>query len=287
MLDLRVLLVEDDKAFQSNMKIFFDGLIKELYQAYDGEEGIEAFKKYNPDIVITDIEMPKKDGLTMAKEIKAIKDVPIIIMSAYDDKEYMLDAINNIGVNGFVVKPINVMDLFNRLDNIASSLSEDKKFKNLAYIDFLTGLYNRRAFDKKIEDLINENKRFALFFIDLDDFKSVNDMYGHSIGDDLLKFVASSIKDIVRKDDFIARVGGDEFVLIIEDIDKEAAEDLAFSIINSIKRGINTIKGNVKVGCSIGVSFYPENNTKDKLINSADKAMYSIKKDGKSGVLVS
>lgn len=123
-------------------------------------------------------------------------------------------------------------------------------------------------------------------FIDLDGFKSINDNYGHDSGDILLKTVAQRLKDLIRRNDFLARIGGDEFVIIYTDIkeDKDNVH-LAKLILEALKDPINLTEGNIgHVGGSIGIATYPKHGTNiETLLKAADDAMYVAKQNGKNG----
>ena len=155
-----------------------------------------------------------------------------------------------------------------------------KKLKELANFDPLTKLLNRRAFVEKLNELKNEN--FSVMFLDLDGFKQVNDIYGHKIGDELLKIVSIRIINTLRKEDIVGRIGGDEFVVVIKG--KKSPKELeiiANKLIQSISSPvmINDIK--VKVGTSIGIYIYNKKDPLNKALSFADSAMYVAKRSGK------
>ena len=160
----------------------------------------------------------------------------------------------------------------------------------LATHDPLTGLSNRLALNDRLEHAIEHAKRFdkcfALIFCDLDNFKPINDTYGHSIGDEVLKHIAGIMKSILRKNDTICRYGGDEFVILIEELkDFESLE----AILDKIRTLINqsfTINGlELNVGISIGAAIYPNDaQTPGEILTAADQAMYESKKEGKNSI---
>ena len=160
----------------------------------------------------------------------------------------------------------------------------------LATHDPLTGLSNRLLFDDRLEHAINHAERFnkciSLIFCDLDNFKPINDTYGHTIGDEILKKVGSALQGILRKEDTVCRFGGDEFVILVEELN-------SFEYLNDILRRINelthtpcVIDGNaITIGMSIGASIYPDDGmTPEALIKSADTAMYRAKNSGKNRI---
>ena len=171
-----------------------------------------------------------------------------------------------------------------------SSLKEaDKKIHFYANHDILTKLANRVQFESHLKSTIESCKRreskMALFFIDLDKFKDINDTYGHTIGDEMLKIVAKRLEQSIRKDDFIARLGGDEFILIIKDVkDNEDMLHLAHKINENIKEPIVISDKVFFMTLSIGISIFPDHGKdSEDLIKNSDAAMYVVKENGRNG----
>jgi diguanylate cyclase (GGDEF)-like protein len=162
----------------------------------------------------------------------------------------------------------------------------NKQLEEQALNDVLTGIPNRLSFNKDLHEMIHQNGEtmFALFFLDLDGFKSINDQYGHEIGDFLLKDVANRLKRRVRETDKVYRLGGDEFTLIIDKIKRKSdVEIVAKKIIETISHRYVYDDIICRVGVSIGISVYPiDAKTENGLLNLADHNMYEIKKTGKN-----
>jgi len=163
----------------------------------------------------------------------------------------------------------------------------DSYFKYLADHDPLTGLFNRRRFEEELERVLAYSRQYgktgALLFIDLDDFKRVNDTYGHTIGDQVLAFVAQSLRENLRKSDVIGRLGGDEFAVIIQDVNAEQARRVAEKLMGSLD-GLQMAagEGKVSISVSVGIALYPQHGlTKRELLDRADGAMYAAKRGGK------
>ncbi|MDC0932776.1 PAS domain S-box protein [Arcobacteraceae bacterium] len=164
----------------------------------------------------------------------------------------------------------------------------NKKLRRLSEIDTLTKLFNRRKlnidFNRELIRVNRFDRKMALYFLDLDGFKNVNDNYGHDTGDKLLQQVAESTLQLLRENEYLYRIGGDEFcILIPEFTEKKELDTLANRLLESISniKIIDTFK--IEIGCSIGISIFPDNgNTLSDLISEADKAMYLIKKKGKN-----
>lgn len=165
-------------------------------------------------------------------------------------------------------------------------INEHKSLKKEAYTDYLTGLLNRRGILDELNKKIKKSASFAVYFIDLDDFKKVNDQYTHDIGDDFLKHIGKKLKNKVRRNDVAARFGGDEFVLIISDIVcKIDAEKIGNDLLDLFKKPYQKDNLSIPISMSIGYSLCPE-DAKDsqELLHLADKAMYRVKKKGKNSV---
>jgi len=299
MSNLVILYVEDDLYTQELIKTIFEDEVKEFYQAYNGQEGLEIYNDKKPDIVLTDIKMPIMDGLEMSRKIKSSnKCQPIIITSSFDDRDTLFEAVN-LGIDCFTPKPLDIDMIREKLNFIASSLESRKRIEEdqneqistlykLAHFDSLTGLLNRTNFNIKLKNAkdkaMKNNSIFMLLFIDLDNFKQVNDTYGHQVGDEILKSFAINVKKVIRHEDTFARISGDEFVLIIENISNKAyIDDLSKKILEVSCVPISIAADKINVTCSIGISVYP-NDTKDikQLVDFADIAMYNSKKSGKS-----
>jgi len=162
----------------------------------------------------------------------------------------------------------------------------EQKLEALAHFDNLTGIQNRNLFYNSLNQgiaLAKRNKNIlALLFLDLDDFKSVNDSFGHDVGDLLLKETAMRLKNCVRESDTVARVGGDEFTVILTQIaKKQDAALVARKIIESLSRSFHLADYEYSISCSIGISLYPTDSDNAKtLLSNADIAMYNAKKGG-------
>lgn len=174
-------------------------------------------------------------------------------------------------------------------ENAQGSLKLAEQFGQLAMHDALTRLPNRRSFDEHLAKALSVAQRksisFAVFYMDLDGFKGVNDSYGHDVGDAALITVSMRIKEVIRSSELLARVGGDEFALIISDfIDFEELANLAKRIIATFETPVMTMQNKpIKLGISIGIAAYPHHaNDIESLIMAADSAMYISKGSGKN-----
>lgn len=173
---------------------------------------------------------------------------------------------------------------------IIDDLTERKKLEShltsLSFTDTLTGVYNRRYFKQKAEEEIELTKRlgrsFSVIMLDLDQFKNVNDNFGHDVGDVALKTISQCIMEKIRKTDTLARWGGEEFVIILTDINRQIASDIAEKLRKRIMKTEIPIAG--RVTASFGVTDYQDGDTVDDLIQRADRMLYLAKLEGRNCV---
>ena len=173
-------------------------------------------------------------------------------------------------------------------EDVTQQHESDEKLKKLAQIDSLTGLPNRSVFNDRLNHAIHKamrsDGRLAIFFMDLDHFKHINDSLGHKAGDQLLMEVAKRLQDCVRQEDTVARLGGDEFTVILEDIlSVQFVAKVAEKVMSSILKPYKLDSTEVTISASVGVSLYPaDGRNADSLIRNADAAMYHAKNSGRN-----
>lgn len=173
------------------------------------------------------------------------------------------------------------------VQDISQQRATERRIRQLAYSDELTGLASRAYFYKHIEDVIRaaqrREERFALLYLDLDGFKDINDSLGHDTGDELLKIVAQRLQNILRETDFIARLSGDEFCILVDNVtDQYDAAEVANRSLLQINRPIRLLARDLRPRCSIGIAHYPDDGDDlQSLLKAADSAMYAAKKEGK------
>ena len=179
-----------------------------------------------------------------------------------------------------------------RVIGVVTDIDSEKKLElqlsERASYDFLSQLYNRSTFERELKSEIERSAhaKVAVLFIDVDDFKFINDRFGHSVGDEVIKYVAGCIKQRVKGSGFAGRFGGDEFVLCITDPKQiEEIESLSLDLIDELYEGYHSELANVSINvkASIGIAFYPEHgDDSNKVVAAADDAMYFVKKNGKA-----
>jgi len=244
-------------------------------------------------IVLLDLKLPDGSGLDLLKEIKNKKpDISVIILTGYASTESAVLALNQ-GAFSYLRKPLNPDEL---KITIKKSVNEQKlsaenknllnKLKELSLKDTLTELYNYRYLMERLSSEVDRAKRYKLSFcillIDLNYFKSVNDVYGHQYGDRILKELAEYLKYFSRESDVIARYGEDEFVIIMPEIDERNAVTVAERLLNSIENHTFDSQGKkLKLKISIGVSGFPKSgHDKESLLHAADQSLQNVKEKG-------
>jgi two-component system, cell cycle response regulator len=241
------------------------------------------------DAILLDLSLPDGYGLPTLRQVQAANPtIPIIVLSGVSDQTLALQAVQD-GAQDYLVKGQGQPELLARA--IRYSIERKRAEERLTYLaqyDQLTGLVNRTLFRDRLVQAMARSKRLqqplGLMLLDLDRFKQVNDTMGHDVGDHLLKAVADRLKDCVREVDTVARMGGDEFTIVLEGLARE--EDItiiARRITESLAEPFLIEKHRVSIGVSIGITVYPsDDHGIDELLKHADAAMYKAKQQGGS-----
>ena len=165
--------------------------------------------------------------------------------------------------------------------DITDGKAKERKMESIATSDPLTGVLNRRGFERDAAQRLtdsDDDATGALLFIDLNEFKGINDKFGHEVGDQLPKIAAARLRKSLRSCDIIGRPGGDEFVALVPDVDSEVADRLAKRLTKALEKPYNIGRRKLSCAASIGLALYPKNaNTLTGLLREADQAMYRAK----------
>lgn len=294
---MRILVADDSKTMLARTTESLKKMGHEVISVSSGKEAVAAFRSEKPDLIILDVMMEEMDGFECANEIRSIDSedwIPIIFLSASVDDESIAKGID-AGGDDYLTKPFSEVTLsakikaMQRISDMRQRLFETtQKLYLQSSTDSLTGIYNRFQFDRSIKEMSKAAMKFnymlALLFIDLDNFKNINDSFGHSVGDELLIEVAKRLKSCLKSNDFIARIGGDEFAIIISDIDKpEMAGQVAQNIISALSSSYQVSSHEIHSGASIGIACFPQKGTTSQnLVQNADIAMYHAKSLGRN-----
>lgn len=255
---------------------------------YINEAGCRLFKAEGPDELIG---QPISKFLPL-EVLSQIKNRELTIDENFEEKLWLEFKVQQLDGNKIDVEMSAMPILYEgRMAEqiVGRDLTQRKKaektIKYMAYYDVLTGLPNRNMFWKRLNHALkqNVNQKLAVLFLDLDRFKIINDTKGHSVGDLLLKIVAVRLKNAVKDEGFVSRQGGDEFIILLNDIDKDRVIEVAQRILNEFSNGIELENQEFFVTPSIGISMAPlDGNDEETLIKHADTAMYLAKERGKN-----
>lgn len=295
---LKILIVDDDLVdYEMILRTLKKSdLESEITHASSVDEGIDAFRKAEFDIVLLDYKMPRRDGIEMVMELRSLpknESSAIIMMSASEDENLALACIK-AGAQDFLTKAEITANRLRRSMQQAKTKydleielhNSYQRIKQLAESDPLTGLANRYMFDENIRIAVADNKRnnayLALLLFDLNNFKAVNDTHGHDTGDKLLQEITARIKTILRGNELFSRFGGDEFAIVLGGLEKVSiANKIAKRIISQMQEPFEINNHTITCSLSIGISIHPNNcDTPAELFKFADIAMYRAKKKG-------
>lgn len=252
-------------------------------------EALELLGSRDFDVVLLDLDLPDASGLAGVEAIQQIdNELPIILLSSEHDEQFAISAVHR-GVQDYLVKWEGDGRLISRSIRYAVERKRtESHLQFLAQYDPLTGVGNRQHFSEQLSKASGraerEGHKLALLFLDLDNFKDVNDAMGHDVGDELLVQLSRRLRAALRVGDTLARMGGDEFAVLCENVtDIDAIDMLARKVVTAIAEPFDLKHRRLFVTGSVGITLYP-NDGRDggKLVKNADIAMYEAKADGKN-----
>lgn len=252
-------------------------------------DATHALESMPIDAIVTALTLPDARGLdAVAHFSEGPKAKPLIVLAERRDPPLVVQVLRH-GAHDFLT-----YSALDRLDEaLANALDRHRateRVAHLAHHDSLTGLPNRVLFEQRLQASISrasrKHEQFAVLYIDLDDFKPINDRYGHDAGDRVLQSVANRILATVRDYDTPARLGGDEFAIILNSLEHaHEAATVAGRVHASLSQPVDVGQASVPVGCSIGIAVFPDAGaTPQSLLSEADRAMYRVKRTGRNGV---
>lgn len=296
----KVLVIDDDEEFLTMIKLLLSLNKFDVEVANSGMAGFDKMEHFNYDLVLLDVMMPHMSGFDVLKKIRNNEkffDIPVILLTAKSEKEDIIEGIN-AGANDYITKPFETEILVAKMKGLIKlrELQEEIKQKNimletLAITDGLTGAYNHRYFYKRLNEEFQRAKRYgaylSLIMIDIDFFKSINDKYGHLVGDAVLSELSKLLQENIRKHDVCARYGGEEFALLLPHTNYEGAVREAERLRSTIeKHKFSHMERAGEVTISLGGVTYPHNdvNKPEDLVKLADEALYVAKNSGRNRV---
>ena len=267
-------------------------VLRNNYQVSTAKSGRQALLMLNemtPDLIMLDINMPKMNGYEVFEKLKANPEwasIPVVFLTAENDMAKEIKGLE-MGAMDFIRKPFDPEVMKVRIDKILAITDQQKELEDAAKKDALTNLSTRKTLEKFIQvDNALEDGYFLL--IDLDNFKAVNDNYGHMVGDSVLVKLARVFEEIVGVGDGVCRIGGDEFVIFIPgDQKRDDIKNIVRRLIATSEYEISDVLADYsefKVSISVGIACKPDDGEDfATLYNKADKALYFVKQNGKRG----
>ena len=269
-----------------------------VYKSHSAKETLELLEEVDPDLILLDVILPDMEGYELFEKIKA-KDknhAPVIFITSKDSEQDVIRGFE-LGACDYIKKPFRPEELKSSVKAHLEDKRERDELKILnetlkanmqilnrvAYRDELTGLYNRRfVVEKLAQDLMEPNRQDALVMIDVDDFKHVNDCYGHDAGDMVLVCISNIMESVCRRHK-VVRWGGEEFLIILMAVTKQEC----FEVCEEIRKEIQAfpfLQGNTTFYCTVtlGISLYDKEQSFKMNMTHADMALYRGKKTGKN-----
>lgn len=285
-----MLVVDDEPDKQQLLSFALEQEGYEVVTAGDGVEGLAAVSSYQPDLIVTDVMMPRMDGYEMVRRVRAdmrTRFIPVIIQSAARAQAQDVRLGSEVGALGYITDPTDIDLLRAR----ARTLLEFKQYldscEEAAFTDHLTGLANRRRFERLFAREVERTRRyghpFCLLLIDVDRFKDVNDHHGHDAGDEALRMVGNVIRAGTRGIDVGARIGGDEFAVILPETSLARGLEVAERLRTAVSSLEIPAVG--RVTTSLGLAELPACAVGgDELRAASDAALYEAKRGGRDRV---
>lgn len=298
---MRLLLVDDDELDRMAVERVLQNpkLVKDIVHANTAVSALKLYDEHTFDVVILDYRLPDMECLDVLEQITqhTEKHAAVVILTGMEDNEIIERNCIIAGAQDFLLKKeLSERHLTKALVHAQARhqlnnklIDTHKRLKYLAENDPMTGLSNRYYFEEHLHKAIQRAQRFnfqlGLIYLDIDNFKLINDSLGHDSGDVLLQRIAQRLLDIIRDGDVVCRLGGDEFAIIVHDIDAEVSiGTLAQRIMESLRIPFDIKNAEYFITCSIGIATYPRcANTSEDMLKYADLAMYQVKREGRNG----
>jgi diguanylate cyclase (GGDEF)-like protein len=294
----RVLIVQAEASERAFQKSLFSEAGMSVLEARSGSEAVDYLATDRPDLVVLGRTLPDMDGLDLLPRLKAgeLDFVPVLVVSSRSETAERVRGLQ-LGADDYVSRPCDPAELLARARALLRTKQAHDRIRKLQLTleqmvvsDPLTGLHNRRfLMDRLMQEMQRADRHdepLAFAMIDLDGFKPINDMYGHVLGDKVLRAVGSAISRSIRVSDVAARYGGDEFAVILPQTPPEGAMRVCERLLRAISElGFQDESGrSCKVTASLGLAYYPadEVETPEDLVHSADGALYGAKRSGKN-----
>jgi diguanylate cyclase (GGDEF)-like protein len=283
-----ILVVDDDLDKRTLLQVALEMAGYNVQVAEDGAQGWAAIESNPPDLIVTDVMMPIMDGYELARRVRAnakTRFIPMIIQTAARDAAADLRLGAEAGALGYITDPTDLDLLLARARTLLDFKSYLDSCEEAAFTDHLTGLANRRRFERQLEREVERTRRterpFCLLMLDIDHFKLVNDTHGHEAGDEVLRELARILQEETRGIDLSARVGGEEFAVLLTETDMKIGVEVGERLRAAIERA--GMPQETQITASFGLAEFPRSaRTAQELFLAADAAMYEAKAQGRN-----
>lgn len=289
----KIMVVDDSRVSRRQMTKILETQKFIVFEAQNGMEALELLEKHQDImLIITDYKMPQMDGFDLITKIRdkySMSQLGVIGISAYGSGLLSAQFLKR-GANDFIIKPFLSEELYQRVKQNIEMMEYVDAYQKLSTMDYLTQLYNRRFFyelgNKLFENAKRQNFDITTALIDIDNFKSINDTFGHEMGDRALKHVAQLLSKNLRTADIIARYGGEEFIILAINLDKGKAR----KVFDRIRQRIEVDKLNyddteVTMTASIGVTTQIADSL-EETVKKADELLYQAKQAGRNRIAI-
>lgn len=285
-----IAVVDDDAQSLTSARIILSEENMKVSCLRSGKDFLKFIDKNTPDLVLLDVMMPEMDGFETYTALMEYEDktgrqhIPVIFLTGENDSETEQRGLK-LGASDFVRKPLNKDIIVTRIDNTLRNVKAIESLTEEAMFDKLTGFFNKARGTERISKLC-KRQAGALMIMDLDNFKLVNDLFGHEMGDRVLRAYADIVRNNTRVTDTISRIGGDEFLAFYENLtDESAMAALTMRLNTQLVSKAAELMGEdngIPLGISIGAVFVPEQGREyEALFGMADGALYTAKENGK------
>lgn len=286
----RVMLVDDDADISKAYSEILGGSGMRTHIVNESNQILQAISEFSPDLIFMDLYMPGTTGMELASVIRqheSLIGVPIVFLSTEQNLTIQFAAMES-GADDFLQKPMRPENL---ISTAQARIRRYRQIRSFMVSDSLTGLLNHSRIleflDVELSRSVRANQPLAIAMIDLDNFKKVNDTYGHPIGDRVIKSVASLLKKRLRKTDIAGRYGGEEFAVILPGTTEEGAQKVLNEVRESFSKIRNQAAGtSFHVTFSAGIAGFPLYRDATTILEAADTALYESKKNGKNLVTI-
>ncbi len=287
-----IVVVDDEPLSLKNAKMLLGGEDMKVSCLRSGNELLKFLEKNEPDLILLDVLMPEMDGFATISAVRAFEQtnrrpwIPVIFLTGDNDSEVERRGLKE-GASDFIHKPFDKDVLTRRIVNTIESARKIENLTEEATLDKLTGFLNKATGTARVTELCAKEEG-ALLLLDLDNFKLVNDLFGHDMGDKILVALSMAVKHNVRTGDVVSRIGGDEFMVFCDSLtDEDAVASLTQRLNVQLMREADALMGEdhgIPLGISVGAAFVPHHSREyQSLFQFADSALYKTKLNGKHG----